>query len=760
MAVNKKDDKRFQNLTVDYRSLMRLNVSERMNMINSVEGRSLVANIEPEQVAAAFPNYYRKDTNAFGKKLQGLMSSPDTFTKPQSGDRSGLSESNRSALGVGRRRSDVGAQAQLSKEQKETYDLLQKGKIDADDPRVGFLKSISEADLKKFGINAVTGEDGKKSFAMEPTKASQMTDEELSARSASGKYAAKEGADEKQRAIVREANRLGISPSDLATVISYETGGKFSTSIPGGKGGNHMGLIQFGEAERKQFGVHANQTFDEQMKSAGDYLETRGLSKWLANNPNATEAERRTALYSTINAGKPDSRYWGRTDNGGRDTVASHTNKMFGENSGHVKNAQSFLAGNVEARPPSREEAILEETRQRQAGLAGALSAQQQLVTSRVVERQGDVAAVRTLPIKQDLKSYLDYASQKSGVFYEVTSGGQSHDHGRTGTHRHDVDNPGTIGAADGKMYVIEGGKKRYLSINNEADQAQISEFTKRFSSVAPSAGVGAGYMGRGEARGQLFHFGGGNEQGDKTLAYEGPQWFREAHKAGTSIKPEDAQADFQAYQEQKMEAARKKAEAQLTEAPTPQNRSLRSYLDMKEQQASAPVEPEPISSMPDGGDLQTDAESLSVYQMDKNKLQRDDSIALDDGGKPVFTMNSKESMKFDPNTGRVEVDNGSKGLRNDPKQLGPVPEPTARDRHEEKVVQTTGPAAAAARAEGPPPQSSSQSTYDLSSATMSMTDNMFKSPSFERAIARTRFHNSGDAALGGHFDGKAANMV
>ena len=163
---------------------------------------------------------------------------------------------------------------------------------------------------------------------------------------------------------------------------------------------------------------------------------------------------------------------------------------------------------------------------------------------------------------------------------------------------------------------------------------------------------------------------------------------------------------------------------------------------------------------MPDGGDLHTDAESLSVYQMDKNKLQRDDSIALDDGGKPVFTMNSKESMKFDPNTGRVEVDNGSKGLRNDPNQLGPAPEPTAGDRYEEKVVQATGPAAAAARAEGPPPQSSSQSSYDLSAATVSMTDNMFKSPSFERAIARTRFQNSGDAALGGHFDGKAANMV
>jgi len=116
--------------------------------------------------------------------------------------------------------------------------------------------------------------------------------------------------------------------------------------------------------------------------------------------------------------------------------------------------------------------------------------------------------------------------------------------------------------------------------------------------------------------------------------------------------------------------------------------------------------------------------------------------------------------MKFDPNTGKVEVDNGSKGLRNDPNQLGPASEPTARERHEEKIVQTTGPAAAAARAEGPPPQSSSQSTYDLSAATMSMTDNMFKSPSFERAIARTRFHNSGDAALGGHFDSNAANLA
>jgi hypothetical protein len=680
-----------------------------------------------------------------------------------------LSESNRSALGVGRRRSDVGAQAQLSKEQKETFDLLQKGKIDADDPRVGFLKSISEADLKKFGINAVTGDDGKKSFAMDPTKASQMPDEDLAASlkaksSVSGSpYLAEqrqryieelksnpELTDKFMRAMRAEAGSRTDKLADVmeatfnrAQMRGHSIDAELKSGFFGPVNRNHPNFTKpLSESERK-----SNESALGDVSQGRNRIQLR-TDQGMSSDPSARKLyEHDPEKYGKLNFGDGNNYYF--MDKKGIQFYQQQEQARREYDAAHSKSDGPATPDQLAA---ERTRLSTEELSRRQAGLAGALGAQQQLVSSRVVERQGDVASVRTQPIKQDLKSYLDYASHKSGVYYEVTSGGQSHGRGRTGSHRHDVDNPGTIGAADGKMYVIEGGKKRYLSINNEADQAQISEFTRSFSSVAPSAGVGAGYMGSGKAKGQLFHFGGGNEQGDKTVAYEGPQWFREAHKAGTSIKPEDAQADFQAYQEQKLEAARKKAESQQQAEAPPAPR--------QGQQAAAPIEPEPISSMPDGGDLQTDAESLSVYQMDKNKLQRDDSIALDDGGKPVFTMNSKESMKFDPNTGKVEVDNGSKGLRNDPNQLGPAPEPTARERHEEKIVQTTGPAAAAARAEGPPPQSSSQSTYDLSAATMSMTDNMFKSPSFERAIARTRFQNSGDAALGGHFDGKAANMV
>lgn len=149
---------------------------------------------------------------------------------------------------------------------------------------------------------------------------------------------------EKQQAIIREARRLGISPKDLATVISYETGGKFDPNIKGGTGGNYQGLIQFGPNERKKYGVREGQSFSEQMKSAGDYLEDRGLKKWLAANPDASLHEKRTALYSTINAGSPGRKHWGKTD-GQFGTVQDKANTMFSRNSGHMKNANRFMEG-------------------------------------------------------------------------------------------------------------------------------------------------------------------------------------------------------------------------------------------------------------------------------------------------------------------------------------------------------------------------------------------------------------------------------
>ncbi|MBX3528082.1 MAG: hypothetical protein KF904_17920 [Rhodoblastus sp.] len=125
----------------------------------------------------------------------------------------------------------------------------------------------------------------------------------------------------------KAADELGTSPKDLATVISYETGGTFRTNIWGGKGGRYMGLIQFGPSERAKYGAHERQTFGEQMGAVVRYLKDRGFKPGMSLMD----------LYSTINAGRP-GRYGASDGNG---TVRSHTARMIREHSG---NANRFLA--------------------------------------------------------------------------------------------------------------------------------------------------------------------------------------------------------------------------------------------------------------------------------------------------------------------------------------------------------------------------------------------------------------------------------
>ena len=57
--------------------------------------------------------------------------------------------------------------------------------------------------------------------------------------------------------IFSTANALGINPIDLATAISYETGGTFDPLQlgPTTQYGQHQGLIQFGNPQAQQFGV-------------------------------------------------------------------------------------------------------------------------------------------------------------------------------------------------------------------------------------------------------------------------------------------------------------------------------------------------------------------------------------------------------------------------------------------------------------------------------------------------------------------------
>lgn len=106
--------------------------------------------------------------------------------------------------------------------------------------------------------------------------------------------------EELRKLIVATANSIGANPVDLATAISYETGGSFDPLQrgPTTKWGQHKGLIQFGEPQARQFGVDWNDPLNSQLGADGavaKYMKASGFRPGMSG----------LDLYSTINAGAP-----------------------------------------------------------------------------------------------------------------------------------------------------------------------------------------------------------------------------------------------------------------------------------------------------------------------------------------------------------------------------------------------------------------------------------------------------------------------
>lgn len=126
------------------------------------------------------------------------------------------------------------------------------------------------------------------------------------------------------------AQRLGIEPRDLAAVMSYETGGTFNPDKWGGKNNNYLGLIQFGPAERKKYGVAPGMTFDDQMIAVESFLKDRGLKPGMGL----------PHIYSIINAGslKNGEPRWNASDGNG--TVRTHIDRIAAQ---HYSTADRIL---------------------------------------------------------------------------------------------------------------------------------------------------------------------------------------------------------------------------------------------------------------------------------------------------------------------------------------------------------------------------------------------------------------------------------
>ncbi len=192
--------KQFQNLTVDYKKLLNLSVADRVSMTKSDYGQSILSSLTPTQYANLFPSYYKErlpDISGFTAASRGTGGTrtgyePSTAGLTPVSTRPVGNQVPTSTVSPGRatpayvRRlkeatggvdiSDTKAKAQLSSEKKEIFNLLKKGQISADDPRVAFLKDISEADLQKMGL--VTSKEKDKTYY----KASEITDDEVKAQ--------------------------------------------------------------------------------------------------------------------------------------------------------------------------------------------------------------------------------------------------------------------------------------------------------------------------------------------------------------------------------------------------------------------------------------------------------------------------------------------------------------------------------------------------------------------------------------------------
>lgn len=138
------------------------------------------------------------------------------------------------------------------------------------------------------------------------------------------------------RGIIETAKAIGADPLDLATAISYETGGTFDPKQAGPttQWGQHRGLIQFGEPQAKQHGVDWDNPLQSQLGSDGaiaSYMRSSGFQPGMGM----------LDLYSTINAGAPGRYGASDANNGG--APGNVQDKVEQQMAGHRQKAMELL---------------------------------------------------------------------------------------------------------------------------------------------------------------------------------------------------------------------------------------------------------------------------------------------------------------------------------------------------------------------------------------------------------------------------------
>ena len=214
-----------------------------------------------------------------------------------------------------------------------------------------------------------------------------------------------------RQGILGTAAELGVSPQDIATIISYETAGTFDPKKAGPttQWGQHRGLIQWGEPQAKKYGVDWNNPIASQLGKDGAvvrYMRNAGVKPGMGI----------LDLYSAVNAGQVGRYNASDANNGG--APGTVRDKVQNQMSGHREKALTLLGGAGDSTVMGSEGMDTMQEKPEQRGLLFNMlgpKAQEYMTRDRVARLQMALEGMTLNPnqgVIQAAKSTLEETSQ------------------------------------------------------------------------------------------------------------------------------------------------------------------------------------------------------------------------------------------------------------------------------------------------------------------------------------------------------------
>jgi hypothetical protein len=202
------------------------------------------------------------------------------------------------------------------------------------------------------------------------------------------------------------AAALGVSPEEMATLISYETGGTFNPMQPGPttKWGQHRGFIQFGEPQAKQYGVDFSNPTNALYSQLG---ENGAIVKYALAHGFKPGEMTAAQLYATINAGNPFA--MGAKDEAAGGAPGTVADKYYKQMEPHRAKVSEMFAGRwggggalpdyapPGTKQPNTDTAAADEYDRRQAGIEQAIASLNNLGST----PQGRVETITSAPVQE-----------------------------------------------------------------------------------------------------------------------------------------------------------------------------------------------------------------------------------------------------------------------------------------------------------------------------------------------------------------------